>query len=148
MEIEKNLTEKVRPGDTMFTPEFTYNATEIACQVTQNLPECCISFRCIRFRYGLEYVDGKFTDKIAPENMRFVFVDDEVEWVNGKPAKYTMTIKEAEKGVKMVIDKVLSGELHFTGFSSFMDLMDLGNWDAEVIDVMVQSAVLGEVIYG
>jgi len=141
--IEKNLIEKVRPTDKMGRVELSYNATEIACEVTQNLPECSISMRCISFKYGLEYVDGKFTDKIAPENMKFVFVDEE-----GDSKRYTMTIKEAEKGVIMLIDKILNGKLFFTGCKSFADLMDMGNWDSEVVDAMVQCAVLGDVIYG
>lgn len=140
--IEKNLTEKVRPTDIMGKVELSYNATEIACEVTQNLPECCMSLRCISFKYGLEYVNGRFTDKINPDNMKFVFVDEE----DGK--RYTMTIKEAEKGVIMLIDKILNGKLFFTGCKSFADLMDMGNWDADVVDAMVQCAVLGDVIYG
>lgn len=146
--IEKQFTEKVRPRDKMGKIELSYNATEIACEVTQNLPECCMSFQCISFKYGLEYVNGQFTDKIEPKNMKFVFVDEEGELVNGKSKRYVMTIKEAEKGVIMLIDKILNGKLFFTGCKSFVDLMDMGNWDSEVVDAMVQCAVLGDVIYG
>jgi len=141
--IEKKFTEKVRETDKMGKLELSFNATEIACEVTQNLPECSISMACVSFKYGLEYVNGKFTDKIAPENMKFVFVDEE-----GDSKRYTMTIKEAEKGVILLINKIINQELFFHGCSSFADLMDMGNWDADVVDAMVQCAVLGDVIYG
>ena len=133
---EKSLVSKVNETDKMVEIKTRINATQIALEVFHNLPECSVSLSCVSCKYG-DKDQSKF---------EFKFVDLEDDYVN--PKKYTVTLPMAEKGVVMVIEQVLAGKLFVGGLETLEDLMDLGNWDAEVVDAAVQCAIFGEVIYG
>lgn len=90
-------------------------------EILQNLPECMMTMRCI---------DWKYDDCV------FQFEDME----NGE--KLTLTRDMAEEGLQKLL------LTNFVMHSSYFDPEDLGSYDAEVIDCMVQYGLFGEVIYG
>ena len=138
---------KVRATDLIVNVKVPINVTEIALEVFQNCPEASMSLRCIRWCYGFKdnQLTGttSLTEKIDPSRFKFVFVDEEADC-----KKYTVDIKMAENGVAKVIEGVLKGTLNVGGLKTMSDLMELGNWDAEVVDAAIQCAIFGEVIYG
>jgi hypothetical protein len=138
MTEEQKMTQKVRDTDTIFEVKLGFNTTYIAMEVFQNLPEASMSLSCTGWKYG---------DK-DPKEFKFTFEDEEEYDENDKPKRYTVKIADAEKGVAKVIEQILAGKLFVGGLSTMEDLMDLGNWDAEVVDACVQCAIFGEVIYG
>ena len=92
----------------------------------QNLPECSESFYCRSYNYK-EHV--------------YILVDRE----DGK--EYILTMDKAKIGLEKFLNQVADGK--FPGFRcSVDDLLDAGNWDASIIDALLQMSVLGEVIYG
>lgn len=98
---------------------------EVLGDILQCLPEYSVSMRCTHWKY----VDSVFE-----------FVDDE------DGSGYTMTFDMAWAAWQKWLDLVADGKLHY-GIS--MDgLMDAGNYDANMVDDIVQIACLGEVTYG
>jgi len=138
MTEEEMMTQKVRDTDNLTEVKLSFNTTYIALEVFQNLPEASINLICTGWKYG---------DK-DPKEFKFDFVDMEYDGEPNRSKRYTIDIKKAEKGVAMVIEQILSGKLFVGGLRTVNDLMDLGNWDAEVVDACVQCAIFGEVIYG
>lgn len=148
-----NYHSKVRPTDKIHEVKVPINVTEIALEVFQNCPEASMSLRCISYDYGFknnEDMTGtkSMTEKVDPNKFKFVFVDEEDDDKDGNPMKYTVDIKMAEMGVVLVIKQVLAGTLCVGGLKTMSDLLELGNWDAEVVDAAIQCAIFGEVIYG
>lgn len=95
-------------------------------EILDNLPEASQSFDCISWDYS---------------RTEFKLVDRE----NGK--EYTLDMPKTRKGFRYLTKKVLAGELPGLGLSIAF-LSDASAWDSYSIDALLQSAVLGDVIYG
>ena len=126
---ETNIHEKKMDEDVIHMVSVPMNVTQIACEVFQNLPEASMNLQCTSWKY---------------DDFEFKFVDYEDE----EAGEHVVTLKEAEKGVAMVIDKIMAKKLFVGGIDSIDKLCELGNWDAEVVDACVQCAIFGDVIYG
>ena len=135
---EEMMTQKVNPTDKISEVKVSFNTTYIAQQVLQNLPEASMCLTCTDYAYGDE----------DASKMLFTFEDEEEYDDNDEPKKHEIRIADAEKGVALTIEQILGGKLFVGGLTSINDLMDLGNWDAEVVDAVVQNAIFRKVIYG
>ena len=60
---------------------------------------------------------------------------------------YTLTQPILEKGLSILVEKILAGELEGLGLNS-SNINDAGEWDADCADALVQCAIFGDVIYG
>jgi len=141
------ITEKVKDTDNIVSVPIKFNTTYIAMQVFQNFPEASQTMDCIDWNYG--YVDKKAcSGEMKPELFSFTFQDQEEEDDDGNLKEYTVKIADAEKGVGILIERILAGKLHFFGCKTVEQIMELGNWDACVVDACVQCAIFGDVIYG
>jgi len=114
------------------------NVTTIAKEVYQNFPEAGMCLSCINWRYG--DTPGK--------PFMFVFEDLEDEDDEGNSKLYKVDLEMAEKGIQILMEKILAKDYHFDGIDGLEDLLELGNWDAWVVDAAAQCAIFGEVIYG
>lgn len=106
----------------------------------ENFPEASSgsSLRCTGWRYAEDPETGVY-DR---ERFRFTFEDED-----GK--KYTVNIRKAVKGLRVLVNKVMAGELLGLGFKAdFLTEDAMGDWDGICIDALAQCAVFGEVIYG
>lgn len=109
-----------------------FNVTKIAKEIYQNFPEASgPSFSCEEWHYGID--EGS--------TFKFKFLDLEED------KKHTVTLKKAEKGIAIFIEKVVTGKAHFYGLEA-SNIRELGNWDAEVCEAAMQCAIFGDIIYG
>lgn len=96
--------------------------------VMQNMPEYAVCLTCTSWKY---------------EQMVFKFVDYEE---GGK--KYTVDMKDLKKGFeKFAKDMFENGKM--AGYRKMLgdDWMDDSNWDAGILDCLVQYAIFGEERY-
>jgi len=98
---------------------------KICSDVLHNLPECCYSFRCVRWKYEPEW------------NFTFHGVEED----EGKT--FTLTWGKAREAVIATIKRYLD-----KGHYTVSQLLTDPDWDAPMIDEVIQQALLGEVIYG
>ena len=146
---EKNyMNAKERDTDVIKEVIIPVNVTHIAMEIFQNCPEGSISMDCVDWNYG--YKDPKKLEgEMLPELFKFTFDDqEEIDDDTDEPKRYVVDIAKAEKGVTKVIELILAEKLFVGGIRTVEDLMELGNWDAEVVDAAIQCAIFGEVIYG
>ena len=86
---------------------------------------------------SLQCVSWKYKD----EKFKFVDVEEDKE--------YTVTIDDVVKAIPVFIIGVMTGKWKFYGLSSDNILeLDAGNWDADVVDAVVQLVIFKDVIYG
>lgn len=86
------------------------------------------TLQCVSWKYK----DGKF---------KFVDVEEDKE--------YTVTIDDVSKAIPIFIIGVMEGKWKFCGLSPDNILeLDAGNWDADIVDAVVQIAIFKDVIYG
>lgn len=96
-------------------------------KVLENLPECAAdSFRCSRWDY---------------ENCTFDLTDIETN------QNYTLTRAMAEDGFRKLLQEMADDKLPGISLTD-MNWFELGNWDAEAMDALLQMALLGEIVYG
>lgn len=100
--------------------------------ILENLPEYSVSMPCTRFNY---------------KAMEFTFEEDTEERGPGRVKTHTMNLAKAMKGWEMLLAAVCSGKLPGLHMSPGM-FGDPGEYDADMVDALIQFAVLGEVIYG
>ena len=103
------------------------NVTKFAKEAFLNLPECSLSLRCTSFNY---------------DDMTFTFLDHNED----ENKEHILTRKKIEVGVEKFINRCLNGEDENLSNPNF--LFELGNWDAEIIDMAIQTCIFDEVIYG
>ena len=99
---------------------------EFIKDVMGNMPEHSISLRCREWDY---------------ENCKYVFYDDEED------ISYTINLSDLIKGFKILVQSVLNGKYSFYGVDNILTL-DGCDWDACIIDALVQCSIFKEVIYG
>lgn len=94
----------------------------------ENFPEASIGscLRCVGWNY---------------KKFKFLFVDEETG------AKYTVRLRDAMRGLRLLTRAVNEGELPGLGLPAHF-LKDSGTWDADSFDALAQMAVFGKVIYG
>ena len=110
--------------DDQWVKQFVYS-------VLQNLPECSISLRCTSWDYATPTTIDRCRFKLLEE-------DDD-----GKlSAIHILTLKRAVRAFKTLVE-----EWTDKGTYQIDTLLDAGNWDAPMVDSLVQVAVLGEEVY-
>lgn len=100
---------------------------ELIKEVVQNFPEYSISMQCLSYNYN---------------DCIFTFRDYE----DGKA--YTVCIKEFLKGYVILNKLWLNKKVFFCGINHPKDFDDPCNWDADVVDALLQCSIFGEIIYG
>lgn len=94
--------------------------------VLENLPEYAVSFACERYDH-----------KRTLYQLRDLATD----------TVYVLTLPRALRGFNKLTRKIEAGQLHFTGLGPDYKV-DAGQWDADAVDALLQTSVLGEVVYG
>ena len=94
---------------------------DLVKDILLSLPECSYSLKCTKFNY---------------EAHEYSFLDYE----EGKP--YFMTLGDAVEGFERLVKEWLRIGTYTLSF-----MLDAGNWDAPMIDALVQQATMGEVVY-
>lgn len=77
------------------------------------------------------------------ENFTCTYADEEE---NNK--QKVATLADHVKALQLLCDLVSGQKLFVGGVTSPFELLDVGNWDAEVVDAFRQLIYHGEVIYG
>ena len=103
--------------------------------VMENCPECSSSLTCVGWKY---------------EECKYKFVDDE----DGQ--KYTIQYPELRKGFEVLMKLASEGKFHNEGWDVTPLLNPTKenfdnwacNWDAGVVDALIQCAIFQDVIYG
>jgi len=115
---------------------------EFVAEILNNLPECSMSLKCIKWDY---------------KNVCFEFIDPEDD-EGGNDLK--LTLAKAREGFEVLMRLALEGKFYASGWDvgplityhqrkSKERLMDwAGDWDATVVDALVQCSLFGDVIYG
>jgi hypothetical protein len=108
-----------------FLVSLEFDHEKLIREVMENQPEhssgCCL--RCIGWKYG---------------ECRYIFVDGDT----GK--EYTLTITELTTGLELMMKFLIAGKRN----GEIQSLLDPGFWDSEYIDMLIQFACLGEIVYG
>ena len=74
--------------------------------------------------------------------------EGETPWTDFEEQKHkSLTMTDYVKALELLCQQV-GKTLFVGGIKSPSDLIDAGNWDAEVVDAFYQLAFHGEVIYG
>lgn len=94
----------------------------LAREIMENVPLYSLSLTCTEWKYD----EGRFT-----------FVDDDQD---GTGKIYTLTVKDIARALKLYFNEVFDDRID--------ELLDAGNWDASMVDEIIQLAVFGEVVYG
>ncbi len=108
-------------------------------EILENLPEyaCYSHLRCTKWKY---------------DACLFTFLEDvEDNGCSSGAKEHVLDEAKAMKGLQMYFDKVAASSSDNSGDfsgSSLSNIMDAGNWDASMVDCLVQLALLGEVVYG
>ena len=89
-------------------------------ELLENLPEYSLSVPCTNWRY--EACEYRFVD---------TYDEDRPTFEKG--------VEDFKKGLQLYVD-------NYRGKAS--TLLDPGNWDAEMVDCLVQYTLFGEVVYG
>ena len=102
---------------------------KLANDIMENYPEYSSSYlQCVSWKYK----EGKFK-----------FINDE----DGKT--YTVTTEQVEKALPKFIQGVFENKWKFCGLSADNILeFDAGDWDADIIDGVVQLVIFNDIIYG
>ena len=103
------------------------NITKFAHEVFLNLPEHSISLSCTEWKYN---------------KMRFTF------WDVHEEKEHILTKEKIENGVAVFLQRCLEGKWGNPVLTDVSQLFDTGNWDAEIIDMVIQTCIFDEVIYG
>ena len=96
-------------------------------EVVQNLPEYSISLQCTEWKY---------------EDCKFSFYDSDTD----KDHLINLCMLVRGYGIlkKLWNDK----KAFFDGIKSEEDWKDAGNWDADIVDALIQCSIFSEIIYG
>jgi len=114
-----------------------YNTPKwLAKEVLQNLPEYAMSFICHKWDY---------------ENCIFELSVRDWEDKEERDTIHTLTLEKAEEGMKKLLDMIKNKKCFFYGINmpgDNGDIFDPGNWDAEIVDALLQISIFGKIIYG
>jgi hypothetical protein len=92
------------------------------------------------------YVDGispVYRTKLDKETFTGIYADEEEDGVRKE-----ITLEHHVEGLKKLVELVANKKLFVGGVRNPMDLVDMCNWDVEVVDAYFQLLYHGEVIYG
>ena len=108
-------------------PEDQGKLTELAREIVENIPKYCLipgsSFECITYNQ----TTGVF---------KFRDIEKDTEWV--------VTRDGIVENIPAYINDVFS----WAGFHvGYICILDAGNWDAKMVDELLQFTIFGEVIY-
>ena len=102
-----------------------YSAIQVAQEILQNYPEYSTeSLTCTSY----DYVNGIYS-----------FIDGE------ENKTYTVTVEDVAQTIKILMSKMLDGKRFF---QDYWDYNDLGSYDLEVVDMILQFTIFGSVVYG
>ena len=119
---------KIKNGkEVIIKIEKRLDITNFAYEVFQNLPECSISLQCTGWKY---------------EKMRFTFFDPHED------KDHVLTREKIEKGMEIFLIRCLEGKFGDRNLRDPSHLFDLCYWDADIIDMAIQTCIFDEVIYG
>jgi hypothetical protein len=96
-------------------------------EVVQNLPEYSQSLKCVSWKY---------------DECKFKFYDDE------ESEFHEVDLEKLCKGYDILKDLWKNKKLFFYGINTEEEFEDAGQWDAEIMDALIQCSIFGEVIYG
>ncbi len=109
---------------------FTQEEKEkIVCELMENYPEASSpSLTCIGWKY---------------KECKFIFE----EYVDmGDIKRHTVTKDMLVKGFDIMMKEIANGHYHHLPLTGIVG--DLGDWDADDVDALVQFSVFGELVYG
>lgn len=92
------------------------------------------------------YVDGissVYRTKLDKETFTGIYADEEEDGVRKE-----ITLEAHVKGLEKLVQLVSEKKLFVGGVRNPIELTDMCNWDAEVVDAYFQLLYHGEVIYG
>ena len=96
-------------------------------EVVQSLPEYSISLKCTDYNY---------------KECEFSFHDDETD------KDYLINLSMIVKGYGILKKLWQNKKIFFDIMKSEEDWSDPANWDADIVDLLVQCSIFNEVIYG
>ncbi len=97
----------------------------IVSELMENYPEASTpSLTCVGWNYRkCEFIFEEYADI-------------------GNIKQHTVNMEMLVKGYDIMMKEIAAGHYLLTGF------MDLGNWDANDVDALVQYSLFGELVYG
>lgn len=95
-------------------------------EVCQNLPEYSLSLDCLRYKY---------------KECEYSFCDNE----DGKIHK--VDLPKLLVGYAKLHELWKNKEVFFEGVKTEEDWQDPGQWDAVIVDALIQCSIYGEIIY-
>jgi len=98
-------------------------------EIFKNLPEYSLSLECFKYDYN---------------EMEFTFCDHTEEG----DIDYILTREKIEKGMEIFIQNCLDGKYENSNLKDPQYLFEIGNWDADMVDMAIQICIFNEIVYG
>lgn len=133
--------------------EISINPTTLINEVMGNYPEYSLSLTCVDFDYKeckFQFWDHEVTPASKNESIIPAKIENLKLRLSGivkDAVTYELTQPILEKGLSILVEKILAGELAGLGLDS-SNITDACQWDADCADALVQCAIFGDVIYG